>query len=264
RSWNGRLGRDRTIRRLVGPSTTTPAQPGRQPTSQQGDPPDRHYPAQTRRRSSCLRRPPHERRQNQERSHPGRQTLRHPKDLENPQHHRVDIGEPHGAVSGVGEWHEVPRGRGPQDRKGSTVVSRPASLAPPALEVVLVGATAPYLPPHYVRRQGPSPFAYGSGRQTAAQPAAGGLIPFAYGSGACCGSNICSIRCPARISGEAVGIEEITRTPLIERVEERLLELSPGRLVELVGEPGGGLTRLGMRMLAEHSRIAPVVVVDTR
>src|SRR5690606_24908666 len=90
---------------------------------------------------------------------------------------------PHGAVSGVGEWHEVPRGRGPQDRKGSTVVSRPASLAPPALEVLLVGATAPYLPPHYVRRQGPSPFAYGSGRQTAAQPAAGGLIPFAYGSG---------------------------------------------------------------------------------
>lgn len=61
-----------------------------------------------------------------------------------------------------------------------------------------------------------------------------------------------------------MGIEEITRTPLIERDEERLLELSPGRLVELVGEPGGGLTRLGMRMLAEHSRIAPVVVVDTR
>src|SRR5690606_28698327 len=28
---------------------------------------------------------------------------------------------PHEAVSGVGEWHEVPRGRGPQDRRESTV-----------------------------------------------------------------------------------------------------------------------------------------------
>src|SRR5688572_3758086 len=29
---------------------------------------------------------------------------------------------PHEAVSGVGEWHEVPRGRGPEDRRESTVV----------------------------------------------------------------------------------------------------------------------------------------------
>src|SRR5690606_13478451 len=38
---------------------------------------------------------------------------------------------PHEAVSGVGEWHEVPRGRGPEDRRESTVVSWLASLAPP-------------------------------------------------------------------------------------------------------------------------------------
>ena len=38
---------------------------------------------------------------------------------------------PHEAVSGVGEWHEVPRGRGPQDRRETTVVSWLASLAPP-------------------------------------------------------------------------------------------------------------------------------------
>src|SRR5690606_38619498 len=38
---------------------------------------------------------------------------------------------PHEAVSGVGEWHEVPRGRGPEDRGESTVVFWLASLAPP-------------------------------------------------------------------------------------------------------------------------------------
>lgn len=54
------------------------------------------------------------------------------------------------------------------------------------------------------------------------------------------------------------------KAPLLEGVGEGILELSPGRLVEMVGEPGSGLTRLGMRMLAEHSRVAPVVVIDTR
>src|SRR5690606_30855735 len=38
---------------------------------------------------------------------------------------------PHEAVSGVGEWHEVPRGRGPEDRRETTVVFWLASLAPP-------------------------------------------------------------------------------------------------------------------------------------
>lgn len=42
------------------------------------------------------------------------------------------------------------------------------------------------------------------------------------------------------------------------------LELEPGRITELVGFPGTGLTRLGLRLLAPHSRIGPVVVLDTR
>ncbi|MFO7300161.1 MAG: hypothetical protein DIU67_008225 [Actinomycetes bacterium] len=61
-----------------------------------------------------------------------------------------------------------------------------------------------------------------------------------------------------------MGIEEIITTPLIERNADDLLELASGRLVELVGEPGGGLTRLGLRMLAGHSKVSTVVVVDTR
>jgi hypothetical protein len=42
------------------------------------------------------------------------------------------------------------------------------------------------------------------------------------------------------------------------------LRLQPGRITELIGDPGTGLTRLGLRLLAEHSRLAPVVVLDTR
>lgn len=43
-----------------------------------------------------------------------------------------------------------------------------------------------------------------------------------------------------------------------------LLDLQPGRVTELVGVPGTGLTRLGLRLLAPHSRLAPVVALDTR
>jgi len=42
------------------------------------------------------------------------------------------------------------------------------------------------------------------------------------------------------------------------------LDLQPGRITELVGDPGTGLTRLGLRLLAPHSRIAPVVALDSR
>jgi hypothetical protein len=42
------------------------------------------------------------------------------------------------------------------------------------------------------------------------------------------------------------------------------LQLQPGRVTELVGDPGTGLTRLGLRLLAPHSRVAPVVALDTR
>lgn len=43
-----------------------------------------------------------------------------------------------------------------------------------------------------------------------------------------------------------------------------LLDLQPGRITELIGVPGAGLTRLGLKLLAPHSRIAPVVALDTR
>lgn len=46
--------------------------------------------------------------------------------------------------------------------------------------------------------------------------------------------------------------------------EERLLRLQPGRITELVGVAGSGLTRLGLRLLAESSRRVPVAVLDTR
>lgn len=41
-------------------------------------------------------------------------------------------------------------------------------------------------------------------------------------------------------------------------------DLEPGRIIELVGDPGTGLTRLGLELLAPHSRKTPVVVLDTR
>lgn len=43
-----------------------------------------------------------------------------------------------------------------------------------------------------------------------------------------------------------------------------LLTVQPGRPVELCGPPGYGLTRLGYRMLAEPSRVSPVVGLDVR
>jgi hypothetical protein len=45
---------------------------------------------------------------------------------------------------------------------------------------------------------------------------------------------------------------------------EDLLTLQPGRVVELAGPPGLGLTRLGYHLLAEPSRRGPVVAVDVR
>ena len=49
-----------------------------------------------------------------------------------------------------------------------------------------------------------------------------------------------------------------------QRSDRGLLDLQPGRITELVGVPGTGLTRLGLELLAPHSRTAPVVVLDTR
>jgi recA bacterial DNA recombination protein len=53
--------------------------------------------------------------------------------------------------------------------------------------------------------------------------------------------------------------------PVVELEEDKgLLNIQPGRITELVGDPGSGLTRLGLRLIAPHSRIAPVVALDTR
>jgi hypothetical protein len=46
--------------------------------------------------------------------------------------------------------------------------------------------------------------------------------------------------------------------------ERDLFDLQPGRITELVGVPASGLTRLGLKLLAPHSRLAPVVALDTR
>lgn len=63
-----------------------------------------------------------------------------------------------------------------------------------------------------------------------------------------------------------MGIEDVIATPLpdLEVREEGFLRLRPGRVTELLGVPGTGLTRLGLRLLAESSQIAPVVALDTR
>ena len=47
-------------------------------------------------------------------------------------------------------------------------------------------------------------------------------------------------------------------------MEEGQLHLQPGRIIEMVGVPGTGLTRLGLRLLADPSRVAPVVALDLR
>ncbi|HZD22390.1 MAG TPA: hypothetical protein VE569_03165 [Acidimicrobiia bacterium] len=43
-----------------------------------------------------------------------------------------------------------------------------------------------------------------------------------------------------------------------------LLDLQPGRITELVGDPGTGLTRLGLVLLAPYSLQTPVVALDTQ
>lgn len=52
--------------------------------------------------------------------------------------------------------------------------------------------------------------------------------------------------------------------PRLDVADEGLLRLRPGQVTELVGVPGTGLTRLGLKLLATYSRSAPVVTVDTR
>ncbi len=47
-------------------------------------------------------------------------------------------------------------------------------------------------------------------------------------------------------------------------MEKGHFRLQPGRIIEMVGVPGTGLTRLGLRLLADPSRVAPVVALDLR
>lgn len=66
-----------------------------------------------------------------------------------------------------------------------------------------------------------------------------------------------------------MGIEGVTPADVVTPVSGGrggldLLELRPGRITELTGTPGAGLTRLGLKLLAPHSRHAPVVALDTR
>jgi hypothetical protein len=60
-------------------------------------------------------------------------------------------------------------------------------------------------------------------------------------------------------------IEGVSRAEKLELSEEsHFLDLHPGRVTELIGDPGTGLTRLGLKLIAPHSRVAPVVALDTR
>jgi hypothetical protein len=57
---------------------------------------------------------------------------------------------------------------------------------------------------------------------------------------------------------------ELTTTSLDQGFAADFLVLKPGRITELVGDVGSGLTRIGLSLLAEPSHTGPVVVVDTR
>lgn len=70
--------------------------------------------------------------------------------------------------------------------------------------------------------------------------------------------------CP--FSGVSMGKPEVDLAIplLVTGGETDYLRLQPGRIVELVGDTGSGLTRLGLSLLAAPSHTGPVVVVDTR
>ena len=61
-----------------------------------------------------------------------------------------------------------------------------------------------------------------------------------------------------------MGIGTVTPFLDLREREEGFLHLLPGRVTELLGVPGTGLTRLGLRLLAAPSLVGPVVALDTR
>ena len=63
---------------------------------------------------------------------------------------------------------------------------------------------------------------------------------------------------------EGVSPADITAPILGSQGDHANFELRPGLITELIGVPGAGLTRLGLGLLAEHSRRGPVVAIDTR
>jgi hypothetical protein len=65
-------------------------------------------------------------------------------------------------------------------------------------------------------------------------------------------------------SGVSLGIGTVTPFLDLREREEGFLHLLPGRVTELLGVPGTGLTRLGLRLLAAPSLVGPVVALDTR
>jgi hypothetical protein len=66
------------------------------------------------------------------------------------------------------------------------------------------------------------------------------------------------------LDGLGIATTDIAAPVLVDGDDQGMLDLQPGRITELVGGHGSGLTRLGLKLLAPHSRRSPVVVVDTR
>ena len=65
---------------------------------------------------------------------------------------------------------------------------------------------------------------------------------------------------------EVITPEVVRAIPLLDLAdrEEGYLQLRPGHVTELLGIPGTGLTRLGLRLLAGPSQTTSVVALDTR
>lgn len=65
---------------------------------------------------------------------------------------------------------------------------------------------------------------------------------------------------------EVITPEVVRAIPLLDLAdrEEGYLQLRPGHVTELLGIPGTGLTRLGLKLLAGPSQTTPVVALDTR
>lgn len=66
------------------------------------------------------------------------------------------------------------------------------------------------------------------------------------------------------VTTAGVASSELGLTGAVSSRSSGLLDLQPGRITELIGDPGTGLTRLGLELIAPYSSHAPVVALDTR